>query len=121
MMGSTLIPPDEQTPQTTKGHGTAALGPSDSSDSGSDTFGAKRHEFDVDSELDNHPLEAGEAELGSDTDRYGTGERASADGDANLRENDDIEPDQLQDELKSRNAVDDGTEDPTEEPGEDLE
>jgi hypothetical protein len=106
-MGTTLIPPDEQAPQTTKGHGTAALGPSDSSDSGSDTFGAKRHTFDVDSELDNHPLEAGEAELGSDTDRYGTGERASADGDANLRENDDIEPDQLRDELSSRNAVDD--------------
>jgi hypothetical protein len=106
-MGSTLIPPDEQTPQTTKGHGTAALGPSDSSDSGSDTFGAKRHVFDVDSELDNHGLEAGEAELGSDTDRYGTGERASADGDENLRENSDIEPDQLQDELSLREAVED--------------
>lgn len=106
-MGSTLIPRDEQTPQTTKGHGTAALGPSDSSDSGSDTFGAKRHVFDVDSELDNHGLEAGEAELGSDTDRYGTGERASADGDENLRENSDIEPDQLQEELSLREAVED--------------
>ena len=106
-MGSTLLPPDEQTPQTTKGHGTAALGPSDSSDSGSDMFGAKRHEFDVDSELDNHGLEAGEAELGSDTDRYGTGERASADGDENLIENSDIEPDQLQDELSLREGVED--------------
>jgi hypothetical protein len=106
-MGSTLIPPDEQTPQTPKGHGTAALGPSDSSDSGSDTFGAKRHEFDVDSELDNHGLEAGEAEFSSDTDRHGTGERASADGDENLIENSDIEPDRLQDDLALREGVDD--------------
>jgi hypothetical protein len=116
MMGSTLMPPDEQTPQTTKGHGTAALGPSDSSDSGSDMFGAKRHEFDVDSELDNHGLEAGEAELGSDTDRYGTGERAAADGDENIRENSDIEPDQLLDELGSRNAVEDPDADEMEDP-----
>jgi hypothetical protein len=101
-MTSSLIPPDEDTPMQPKGHGTAALGPSDSSDSGSDTFGAKRHEFDVDSELDAHALETGEIETSSDTDRYGTGERAAADGDGNLVENADIEPDSFRDDAALR-------------------
>ena len=93
---STLNPDDEQ-PQVVRqtGHDNASLGPSDSSDSGSDMAGAKRHEFDIDSELDNHALEAGEAELSSDSDRAGTGERASADGDSTLDENDDIGVDRI--------------------------
>lgn len=93
---STLNPDDEQ-PQVVKqtGHDTASLGPSDSSDSGSDTAGAKRHAFDVDSELDNHALEAGEAELASDTDRAGTGERAAADGDSTFDPNEDIGVDRI--------------------------
>ena len=84
-MSSTLNPDDEpqQVVKQTSGT-TGALGPSDSSDSGSDVAGAKRHEFDVDSELDNHALETGDSELGSDTDRAGTGERAAADGDSTL-------------------------------------
>lgn len=77
------------------GRDTGALGPSDSSDSGSDIAGAKRHEFDRDSELDEHALELGDAELASDTDRAGTGERSSADGDANLIDDADIEPDRI--------------------------
>jgi hypothetical protein len=82
---STLNPDDEPQHQVREtASTTGALGPSDSSDSGSDTAGARRHTFDVDSELDNHALETGDAELASDTDRHGTGERASADGDANL-------------------------------------
>jgi hypothetical protein len=93
---STLNPDDEQ-PQVVKqtGHDNASLGPSDSSDSGSDVAGAKRHAFDIDSDLDNHALEAGEAELSSDTDRAGTGERASADGDSTLDENEDIGVDRI--------------------------
>jgi hypothetical protein len=119
-MGSTLLPPDDQTPLPPKGHGTAALGPSDSSDSGSDMFGAKRHEFDVDSELDAHALETGEIETSSDSDRHGTGDRASADGDGNLVENADIEPDNLRDEIAERgisvedegeSSLDEGTDD----------
>jgi hypothetical protein len=94
---STLNPDDEQKPVVKQtGHDNASLGPSDSSDSGSDVAGAKRHEFDVDSELDNHALEAGEAELASDTDRAGTGERASADGDSTLDENEDIDVDRIE-------------------------
>jgi hypothetical protein len=95
-MSSTLNPDEEpqQVVQPT-GSTTGALGPSDSSDSGSDVAGAKRHDFDVDTELDNHALETGDAELASDTDRAGTGERASADGDSTLDFDNDIEPDRI--------------------------
>lgn len=95
-MSSTLNPDEEpqQVVQQT-GSTTGALGPSDSSDSGSDIAGAKRHEFDVDTELDNHALETGNAELASDTDRAGTGERAAADGDSTLNFDNDIEPDRI--------------------------
>lgn len=102
-MSSTLNPDAEPQGEVQHIHETAsttgALGPSDSSDSGSDVAGAKRHVFDVDSELDNHALETGDAELGSDTDRHGTGERAAADGDANLTPDADIEPDRVEDIL----------------------
>jgi hypothetical protein len=95
-MSSTLNPDEEpqQTVKQTSGT-TGALGPSDSSDSGSDVAGAKRHEFDIDTELDNHALETGAAELGSDTDRSGTGERAAADGDSTLETDRDIDADQV--------------------------
>ncbi len=87
------IPPtnDPEAP----GRETGALGPSDSSDSGSDIAGAKRHDFDKDTELDEHALETGDAQLASDTDRAGTGERSSADGDSTLIDDADIEPDRI--------------------------
>jgi hypothetical protein len=99
-MSSTLNPDEEpqQFVKETAGT-TGALGPSDSSDSGSDVAGAKRYAFDVDSELDNHALETGDSELGSDTDRAGTGERAAADGDSTLTADSDIEPDRIIDPL----------------------
>ena len=65
-----------------KGHGTAALGPSDSSDSGSDMQGA--------------PGDPGEANLDSDTDRFGTGEVASGERDTVLREGADIDTDHVE-------------------------
>jgi hypothetical protein len=111
-MSSTLNPDEEPQQQVKQTSGTTgALGPSDSSDSGSDVAGAKRHGFDVDSELDNHALETGDTELGSDTDRSGTGERAAADGDSTLVDDADIEPDRIDDPLAADDdAVD---EDPT--------
>jgi hypothetical protein len=63
-----------------RGHGTRALGPSDSSDSGSDTVGAAGG-------LD-------DSELDSDSDRSGTGERASASG--STPEGADIAPDHIE-------------------------
>jgi hypothetical protein len=60
-MNSTLNPdnepvgPDDE--NASRGRDGRALGPSDSSDSGSDTAGARRHPFDIDSPLDEHALE----------------------------------------------------------------
>lgn len=93
-MSSTLNP--DNTPLDPDSGGTPGgdtLGPSDSSDSGSDTRGAKRRPFDIDSELDAHALERGEAAGAAGTDRAGTGERASADGDSTWVDSEDIAPD----------------------------
>ena len=98
MTGSTLDISGETPPEVNQGHGTGALGPSDSSDSGSDVQNATPHNFDVDGDLDQHALEQGQSEMDSDTDRHGTGERASADGDSNLKVNGDILPDEVEDE-----------------------
>lgn len=67
-----------------RGHGTAALGPSDSSDSGSDVQGADAERL------------LGDAGLDSDTDRNGTGERLGATPDAEFEEGADIAPDQIE-------------------------
>lgn len=92
MTGSTLDPSLNITPVPEESRDNDALGPSDSSDSGSDIQGAKRRPMDVDDELDAHALEAGPLEGTSDTDRAGTGERASADGDGNFEPDSDIVP-----------------------------
>ena len=77
---------------TQKGHGTRALGPSDSSDTGSDVVGGPGLNRDgglplqggttSDPDVDRAPTTAGpdlgDADLDSDTDRHGTGERAAA-------------------------------------------
>jgi hypothetical protein len=65
-----------------RGHGTGALGPSDSSDSGSDVQGAAEA--------------LGDAGLDSDTDRNGTGERSSAAPDSEMKEGADIAPDHIE-------------------------
>lgn len=100
MSGSTLDPDEEGGVEVGKGHGTGALGPSDSSDSGSDVQGEMRHPGDIEDELDAHAIGQSKAELNSDTDRYGTGEMASADGDNNLETDSDILPDDVEDEVR---------------------
>ncbi|RQZ69193.1 chemotaxis protein [Burkholderia sp. Bp9004] len=109
-MSSTLNPDNEPAgpddDNARRGRDGRALGPSDSSDSGSDTAGARRYPFDVDSPLDEHALERGDAALDSDTDRAGTGERASADGDSGLEEAADIEPDRT-DRLSEPGGIND--------------
>ena len=67
-----------------RGHGTEALGPSDSSDSGSDVRGGGAE----------HRL--GDADLDSDSDRSGTGERRGATPDAEFEEGSDIAPDRIE-------------------------
>jgi hypothetical protein len=93
---STLDPDNDLPQPDVPGRDTGALGPGDSSDSGSDVAGAKRHDFDRDTELDNHALETGETEEISDTDRTGTGERAAADGDETLTPDADVLPDRVE-------------------------
>jgi hypothetical protein len=70
--------------QVKRGHGTGALGPSDSSDGGSDVRGGSA------------PAEIGDAELDSDTDRFGTGERRGAAPDTEVPEGADISPDHVE-------------------------
>lgn len=65
-----------------RGHETRDLGPSDSSDSGSDLVGAA--------------AQVGEEELDSDSDRAGTGERATAAREAAARDGADIAPDRVE-------------------------
>ncbi|WP_085316858.1 hypothetical protein [Derxia lacustris] len=79
------------------GHGTGALGPSDSSDSGSDVVGAG--------------AALGDSNLDSDTDRHGTGERGSVGRDPMDELGADIasdrEIDSLLDQTQPENSLDD--------------
>jgi hypothetical protein len=98
MASSTLEHDENSPPAVTKGHGTAALGPSDSSDSGSDIQGGPglNHEDgllaptgttsdpDIDGDHATAGADLGDANLDSDSDRGGTGERAAAGRDATL-------------------------------------
>lgn len=92
MARSTLNMTREGGAVTQKGHGTGALGPSDSSDSGSDVVGGPGLNRDgglplqrgttSDPDVDSAPTTAGpdlgDANLDADTDRFGTGERGAA-------------------------------------------
>jgi hypothetical protein len=94
-------------PVTDKGHGTRALGPSDTSDSGSDLQGPGIYESDADllgldsgtNEDATHGTGAGrdvgDANLDSDSDSSGTGERATAGRDTDVEAGSDIAPDRL--------------------------
>lgn len=99
MSTSTLDPENIPEPDRIlgKGHGTGALGPSDSSDSGSDVAGSiAEPEFDM-TGPDGVPIEADQhrLELDSDTDSSGTGERASVEQDAGIRDGQDIGVDRI--------------------------
>lgn len=87
MSGTSTLDPDNMPVrpdrETGKGHGTGALGPSDSSDSGSDVQGAP-------------PPGPGDTELDSDSDRQGTGERASVGGDSPAPDGGDIDVDHVE-------------------------
>jgi len=112
---STLDPdnfPDAPDRVVGKGHGTGALGPSDTSDSGSDVAGGPGLGLDQDESLDlgsgtTSDLEAssaggsagpdvGDADLDSDTDAGGTGERATAGRDTVARDGADIDVDHIE-------------------------
>jgi len=92
MARSTLNTTGESRTSTRKGHGTRALGPSDSSDSGSDIVGGPglnrddglplargtTSDPDIDTQGATAGADLGDADLDGDSDRYGTGERGAA-------------------------------------------
>lgn len=111
MATSTLDPENMPEPdqQPSKGHGTSALGPSDTSDSGSDVQGGLRWAAEGDIGLDKGTNEdqdsgrrdhtagpdIGDAALDSDTDASGTGEVASAGRDSDFEAGSDIDVDRI--------------------------
>lgn len=118
MSGTSTLDPDNfpEPPDRSlgKGHGTEALGPSDNSDSGSDVVGGPGFAVGVDDDLlpdlergtsedserghgtDSAGPDMGDADLDSDSDSGGTGERASAGRDASVRDGADIDVDSVQ-------------------------
>ena len=111
MASSTLNPENIPEPdrRLDKGHGTRALGPSDTSDSGSDVQVGLRWpeeaELGLDKGTNEDPDSArrdpsagpdiGDAEIDSDTDASGTGERASAGRDTDIEAGSDIDTDRI--------------------------
>jgi hypothetical protein len=122
MARSTLNTSGEGNGVTQKGHGTGALGPSDSSDSGSDIVGGPglnrdgglplqrgtTSDPDVDAAPTNAGPDVGDADLDSDSDRYGTGERAAAGRDS-TEPVDEMLTEHGGDETQSMNVMDDSS------------
>ena len=126
MARSTLNTPGESRPSTRKGHGTRALGPSDSSDSGSDVVGGPglnrdgglplargtTSDPDIDTQGATAGADLGDADLDSDSDRYGTGERGAAGRDSTeavdetLTEHDRDDVEAVHESVPPREAVD---------------
>jgi hypothetical protein len=114
MSGNSTLDPDNfpSAPDRSlgRGHGTGALGPSDSSDSGSDVQGGSGLAQQVDTGLTQGTNEdtemgtargtagpdLGDADLDSDTDAGGTGERAAAGRDTVVRDGYDIGVDHIE-------------------------
>lgn len=105
-MASTLSGGRGKDREVSKGHGTAALGPSDTSDSGSDLVGPGLIEGDVigldrgtNEDVDAGPgagLDVGDGDLNSDSDSVGTGEHMTAGREPGRRANRDILPDHIE-------------------------
>ena len=126
MARSTLNTTGESRTATRKGHGTRALGPSDSSDSGSDIVGGaglnrqdglpltrgSTSDPDIDAPGATAGPDIGDADLDSDSDRYGTGERAAAGRDSTeavdetLTEHDRDDVEAVHESVPAREAVD---------------
>lgn len=105
MANSSILGGDD-VPVIPPGHSTADLGPSDSSDSGSDVAGAPGLADDAGLGTDSGTTsdidhgqgagpDLGDANLDSDTDASGTGERRAAGRDDTSREANDIQPDRI--------------------------
>ena len=115
MSGNSTLDPDNfpQAPDRVlgRGHGTGALGPGDTSDSGSDVQGGsglaqqiEETNLDLGTNEDDDQGTAGgtagpdlgDADLDSDTDSVGTGERATAGRDTTSADGADIDVDHIE-------------------------
>ncbi len=114
MTGTSTLDPDNfpEAPDRKlgTGHGTGALGPSDSSDSGSDVAGASglaqedvlelgsgnTSDMDAGGAGGTAGPDLGDADLDSDSDSGGTGERAAAGRDSLTRDGADIDVDHIE-------------------------
>ena len=115
-MASTLLGGRGRDRVTGKGHGTDALGPSETSDSASDITGAPgvvegdvigldrgtNEDPDVRGTRHTAGADIGDAELDSDSDSVGTGEHVTAGRDPEMRADNDIRPDHIE-------SISDGT------------
>jgi hypothetical protein len=109
-MASTLLGGRGRDRVTSKGHGTEALGPSDTTDSASDITGApglvEGDVIGLDRGTNEDPeirgfrhtagADIGDAELDSDSDSVGTGEHMTAGRDPQTRADNDIRPDHIE-------------------------
>ena len=89
-MATSSILGGERAAEQSSGRDTDALGPSDISDSGSDARHARAFDELGEGEVGGDP-----ADLASDTDSTGTGERAAADHDRRVVDGADIAPDRI--------------------------
>ena len=109
-MASTLLGGRAKDRVVDSGHGTSALGPSDTSDSASDIAGAPGviegdvigldhgTNEDMDARGPNRTAgpDIGDADLASDSDSVGTGEHMTAGHESRLRANSDVLPDHIE-------------------------
>jgi hypothetical protein len=129
MATSTLDPDNMPEPdrQLGKGHGTGSLGPSDTSDTGSDVQGGLRWAQETDIGLDKGTTEdpdsgrrdrsagpdIGDTGIDSDTDAEGTGERATAGRDSDIEMGSDIDVDRIDHvDMEEDTDLDDGVRPP---------
>ncbi|MGA0609356.1 hypothetical protein [Caldimonas sp. KR1-144] len=104
-MGTRSVLGGQRAPKEPRGRDAGSLGPSDSSDSGSDMTGVDREEGDPNQPVDvamqgdaTRPLVSGDIlDGGPSSDAAGTGERRSAGSDAGPREAPDISTDRIVD------------------------
>jgi hypothetical protein len=109
-MASTLTGGRTRDRVTDKGHGTDALGPSDTTDSASDVTGGPgtvegdvigldrgtNEDADLRGPFQTAGPDIGDAELDSDSDSVGTGEHLTAGRDPQMRTDNDIRPDHVE-------------------------
>jgi hypothetical protein len=101
-MGHSSILGGDAIPEQAAGFDQASLGPSDTSDSGSDVAGLADQTAGDEMPLNDGPLDLDRtattrapASAGSDSDSTGTGERMGAESDTGISEAADISPDRI--------------------------